>query len=52
MIPLRETVATGEPAKLVTPGGIAPSAGEIADNPRSASAHLRVAVKLDRGEDG
>jgi len=39
-------------AKLVTRGGIAPSAGEIADNPRSASAHLRVAVKLDRGEDG
>jgi 16S rRNA (cytosine1402-N4)-methyltransferase len=39
-------------AKLVTRGGIAPSAGEIADNPRSASAHLRVAVKLDRGEGG
>jgi len=39
-------------AKLVTRGGIAPSAGEIADNPRSASAHLRVAVKLDRGGDG
>ena len=39
-------------ARLVTRGGIAPSAGEIADNPRSASAHLRVAVKLDRGEDG
>ena len=39
-------------AKLITKGGVAPSAGEIADNPRSASAHLRVAVKLDRGEDG
>ena len=38
-------------AKLITRGGIAPSAGEIADNPRSASAHLRVAAKLDRGED-
>jgi len=37
-------------AKLITRGGIAPSAGEVADNPRSASAHLRVAVKLDRGE--
>ncbi len=33
-------------AKLVTRGGVAPSAGEIADNPRSASAHLRVALKL------
>ncbi len=30
-------------AKLITRGGVAPSAGEIADNPRSASAHLRVA---------
>jgi 16S rRNA (cytosine1402-N4)-methyltransferase len=38
-------------AKLITRGGIAPSAGEIADNPRSASAHLRVAAKLDRGQD-
>ena len=34
-------------AKLVTRGGVAPSAGEIADNPRSASAHLRVALKLE-----
>ena len=38
-------------AKLMTRGGIAPSAGEYADNPRSASAHLRVAGKLDRGGD-
>ena len=37
-------------AKLVTRGGIAPSAGEIADNPRSASAHLRVARKLEGAE--
>ncbi len=34
-------------AKLLTRGGVAPSAGEIADNPRSASAHLRVALKID-----
>jgi len=37
-------------AKLITRGGVAPSAGEIADNPRSSSAHLRVARKLDRSE--
>jgi 16S rRNA (cytosine1402-N4)-methyltransferase len=37
-------------AKLITRGGVAPSAGEIADNPRSASAHLRVAMKIDRTE--
>ena len=35
-------------AKLITKGGVAPSAGEIADNPRSTSAHLRVALKLER----
>jgi 16S rRNA (cytosine1402-N4)-methyltransferase len=35
-------------AELITRGGVAPSAGEVADNPRSASAHLRVALKLDR----
>ncbi len=34
-------------ARLLTRGGVAPSAGEIADNPRSASAHLRVALKLE-----
>ena len=35
-------------ARLITKGGVAPSAGEIADNPRSTSAHLRVALKLER----
>jgi len=34
-------------AELITRGGVAPSAGEVADNPRSSSAHLRVARKLD-----
>jgi 16S rRNA C1402 N4-methylase RsmH len=34
---------------MVTRGGVAPSAGEVADNPRSSSAHLRVARKLDQG---
>ena len=38
-------------AELVTKGGIAPSAGEVADNPRSTSAHLRVARKLPAGTD-
>ncbi len=38
-------------AELLTKGGVAPSADEIADNPRSASAHLRVARKLAGGED-
>ena len=33
--------------ELLTKGGVAPSAGEVADNPRSASAHLRVARKLE-----
>ncbi len=37
-------------AELITRRAVAPSAGEIADNPRSASAHLRVARKLDRGD--
>ncbi len=36
--------------ELITKGGVAPSPGEIADNPRSASAHLRVARKIDRKE--
>jgi 16S rRNA (cytosine1402-N4)-methyltransferase len=35
-------------AEPLTRGGVEPSAGEIADNPRSASAHLRVARKLTR----
>lgn len=34
-------------AEPLTRGGVEPSSGEIADNPRSASAHLRVARKLD-----
>ncbi len=33
-------------AEALTRGGIAPSSGEVADNPRSSSAHLRVARKL------
>jgi 16S rRNA (cytosine1402-N4)-methyltransferase len=33
-------------AELITRGGVAPSTGEVADNPRSASAHLRVARKI------
>lgn len=37
-------------AELITRGGVAPSAGELADNPRSSSAHLRVARKLERLE--
>lgn len=37
-------------AELVTRKGVAPSAGEVAANPRSASAHLRVARKLEPGE--
>ena len=36
-------------AEMATRGGVAPSAGEVADNPRSSSAHLRVARKLERG---
>ena len=39
-------------AKLITRGGVEPSAGEVADNPRSASAHLRVAARIDHGEEG
>lgn len=31
----------------LTRGGVAPSPGEAADNPRSASAHLRVVAKLE-----
>jgi 16S rRNA (cytosine1402-N4)-methyltransferase len=34
-------------AKLLARGGLAPSAGEMAENPRSSSARLRVAVKLE-----
>jgi 16S rRNA (cytosine1402-N4)-methyltransferase len=39
-------------AERLTRGGIAPSAGEVADNPRSGSAHLRVARKLTEGRPG
>jgi 16S rRNA (cytosine1402-N4)-methyltransferase len=38
-------------AELITRGGVAPSPGEVADNARSASAHLRVARKLDSTEE-
>lgn len=39
-------------AELLTRGGVAPSAGEAADNPRSSSAHLRVARKLGFAPEG
>jgi 16S rRNA (cytosine1402-N4)-methyltransferase len=39
-------------AELLTRGGVAPSAGEAADNPRSSSAHLRVARKLGSAPEG
>jgi 16S rRNA (cytosine1402-N4)-methyltransferase len=39
-------------AERLTRGGISPSAGEVADNPRSGSAHLRVARKLTEGRTG
>ncbi len=39
-------------AEPLTKGGLSPSAGEIADNPRSSSAHLRVARKLTEGRPG
>jgi 16S rRNA (cytosine1402-N4)-methyltransferase len=37
--------------EALTRGGVAPSPGEVAHNPRSSSAHLRVVRKLE-GEDG
>jgi 16S rRNA (cytosine1402-N4)-methyltransferase len=37
-------------AELITRRAVAPTPGEVADNPRSASAHLRVARKIDGGE--
>ncbi len=39
-------------AELLTRGGVSPSPGEIADNPRSTSAHLRVARKLEQAPGG
>jgi len=40
-----------EPEARLIAKGLAPTAGEIADNPRSASAHLRVALKLEGAEE-
>jgi 16S rRNA (cytosine1402-N4)-methyltransferase len=37
-------------AELVTRRAVSPSPGEAAENPRSRSAHLRCAVKLDGGD--
>jgi 16S rRNA (cytosine1402-N4)-methyltransferase len=39
-------------AEPLTRGGLAPSPGEIAQNPRSGSAHLRIARKLSNQDDG
>jgi 16S rRNA (cytosine1402-N4)-methyltransferase len=38
-------------AELVTGRAVAPSAGEVADNPRARSGRLRVALKLETGEE-
>lgn len=38
-------------ASLLTRRAISPSAAELARNPRSASAHLRAAMKLEQGPD-
>lgn len=38
-------------AELIARGGVVPTPGEIADNPRSGSARLRVARRIDRAEE-
>jgi 16S rRNA (cytosine1402-N4)-methyltransferase len=37
-------------AELISRRAVAPSAGEVADNPRSKSGRLRVARRIDGGE--
>ena len=39
-------------AELITRRSVVPTPGEVADNPRSASARLRVARRIDAGEQG
>jgi 16S rRNA (cytosine1402-N4)-methyltransferase len=39
-------------ADLLTQRAVAPTPGEIADNPRSKSGRLRIARKLEQGEAG